>query len=72
MLKRIIIDDVIIFTESPASPPMFSADADGQDAPMIPHGSIVAWKLIAIDDIPAPHSNIDAGVLQVRSFHAIG
>uniref|UniRef100_A0A915A8Z7 C3H1-type domain-containing protein n=2 Tax=Parascaris univalens TaxID=6257 RepID=A0A915A8Z7_PARUN len=54
-------DDV---EESPASPPMFNADADGQDAPMIPHGSIVAWKLIGVDDIPAPHSNIDAGVLQ--------
>ncbi|VDM37900.1 unnamed protein product [Toxocara canis] len=57
-------DDSEALTESPASPPMFSAETDALDAPTIPHANLIAWKLIAIDDIPAPHSSIDPAVLQ--------
>ncbi|VDK46001.1 unnamed protein product [Anisakis simplex] len=59
-------DDIDDISESPASPPMFSGVSDlMESAPTtIPQTNFIQWKLIAIDGIPTPHSNIDASVLQ--------
>ncbi|MFH4978049.1 hypothetical protein AB6A40_004758 [Gnathostoma spinigerum] len=49
--------------ESPASPPMFMSE-EVSDAPMIPQVIIPLWRLVPVDNIVAPHSNLDSAILQ--------